>query len=83
MCSPRILLLVFLFAFVFFSLPLIFALLAASISHFLTAAMKFSRFSFFGLPYLVIELFYIGMPVVRTDGRADVWSLDYENFTGA
>ena len=25
----------------------------------------------FWLPYLLIELFYIGMPVVRTDGRAD------------
>ena len=25
----------------------------------------------FGLPYLLIELFYIGMPVVRTDGRTD------------
>ena len=24
----------------------------------------------FGLPYLLIELFYMGMPVVRTDGRA-------------
>ena len=24
----------------------------------------------FGLPYLLIELFYIGMPVVRTDGLA-------------
>ena len=24
----------------------------------------------FGLPYLFIELFYIGMPVVRTDGQA-------------
>ena len=24
----------------------------------------------FGLPYLLIELFDIGMPVVRTDGRA-------------
>ena len=24
----------------------------------------------FGLPYLLIELFYIGMPVVRTNGRA-------------
>ena len=23
----------------------------------------------FGLPYLLIELFYIGMPVARTDGR--------------
>ena len=29
----------------YFSLPLIFTLLAASISHFLTAAMKFSCFS--------------------------------------
>ena len=35
MCSPKLLLLVSLFA--FFSLPLIFTLLAASISHFLTA----------------------------------------------
>ena len=24
----------------------------------------------FGFPYLLIELFYIGMPVVRTDGRS-------------
>ena len=24
----------------------------------------------FGLPYLFIELFYIGMPVVPTDGRS-------------
>ena len=29
----------------FFSLPLIFTLVTASISHFLTAAIKFSRFS--------------------------------------
>ena len=29
----------------FFSLPLIFTLVAATISHFLTAAIKFSRFS--------------------------------------
>ena len=110
-----------------FSLPLNFTLLAASISHCLTAALNFHVFlptnssllfsitrssssfvihvsvnvknnvekdttsllffvskspgghaiSFqikprvaFGLPYLLIELFYIGMPVVRTDGRA-------------
>ena len=26
----------------------------------------------FGLPYLLIELFYIGVPVLRTDGRSDV-----------
>ena len=111
----------------YFSLPLIFTLLVASISHFLTAALNFHVFlptnsppsfsithsssfsvihvsvniknnaekdttlllfflskspgghviSFqikpwvaFGLPYLLIELFYIGMPVVRTDGRS-------------
>ena len=29
----------------------------------------------FGLPYLLIELFYIGMSVVRTDGRAGGWSV--------
>ena len=109
-----------------FSLPLIFTLQAASISHFLSATMKFSGFSpdeihllcfqsltlalsvsvihmsvniknniekdmtllffltkspdshvisfqtepwvAFWLPYLLIELFYIGMPVVQTDG---------------
>ena len=106
--------------------------LAASISHFLTAAMKFSCFSSneirlpssfsvihvslniknnvekdttllffflslkvraamrfssvaFGLPYLLIELFYIGVPVVRTDGRSvgragGVRSRDYQIF---
>ena len=112
-----------------FSQPLIFTLQAASISHFLSATMKFSGFSpdeihllcfqsltlpvvlsfsvihvsvniknniekdttlllfflskslgshaisfqtepwvAFWLPYLLIELFYIGMPVVQTDG---------------
>ena len=40
----------------------------------------------FGLPYLLIELFYIGMPVVRTDGLSGgravgVRSRDYEIFT--
>ena len=36
----------------------------------------------FGLPYLLTELFYIGMPVVRTDGRAlGVRSRDYEIFS--
>ena len=35
----------------------------------------------FGFPYLLIELFYIGMPVVRTDGRSlGVRSRDYEIF---
>ena len=44
MCLPKILFPVFMFAFIF-SLPLIFTLLAASISLFLTAAIKFSCFS--------------------------------------
>ena len=33
------------------------------------AVMRFSSPAF-GLPYLLIELFYIGVPVVRTDGRS-------------
>ena len=37
--------------------------------------------------YLLIELFYIGMPVVRTDGLSggrsvDAWSRDYQSFFG-
>ena len=36
----------------------------------------------FGLPYLLIELFYIGMPVARTDGRSlGVRSRDYQIFS--
>ena len=31
--------------------------------------------------YLLVELFYIGMPVVRTDGRLGVRSRDYQNFS--
>ena len=31
--------------------------------------MRFSSVAF-GLPYLLIELFYIGVPVVTTDGRS-------------
>ena len=122
----------------YFSLPLIFTLLAASISHFLTGAMNLifflrnssplfsitrsSSFSVihvsvnikitpkktrlllllflskslgghvisfqikpwvaFGLPYLLIELFYFGIPVMRTDGRAvGVRSRDYQIFS--
>ena len=36
----------------------------------------------FGLPYLLIELFYSGMPVVRTDGPRSlgVRSRDYQIF---
>ena len=37
--------------------------------------------SFFGLPYLLIELFYIGIPVVRTNSRSNVRSPDYQNFS--
>ena len=33
------------------------------------AVMRFSSVAF-GLPYLLIELFYISVPVVRTDGRS-------------
>ena len=32
-------------------------------------------------PYLLIELFYIGMPVVGTDGRAGVRSRDHQIFS--
>ena len=42
MCSQKILMLVFLFAFFFLLQKHIFTLLTASISHFLTAATKFS-----------------------------------------
>ena len=31
--------------------------------------------------YLLTELFYIGMHVVRTVGWSDVWSRDYQNFS--
>ena len=45
MCFPKILFPLFMLGFIF-SLPLVFTLLAASISHFFTAAMKFSCFFF-------------------------------------
>ena len=35
----------------------------------------------FGLPYLLIELFYIGMPVVRTDGRKDGRTVTWRQVT--
>ena len=36
----------------------------------------------FGLPYLLIELFHIGMPVVQTDGLSGgVRSRDYQIFS--
>ena len=116
MCLPKILFPVFMFGYIFFTAAHFH--LAANISHFFTAAMKFSccssneirlpssfsvihvslkiinnverdttllllfffslkvraamRFSsvVFGLPYLSIELFHIGVPVVRTVGRS-------------
>ena len=35
-----------------------------------------------GLPYLLIELFYIGMPVMQTDGRSlGERSRDYQIFS--
>ena len=46
MCLPKILFREFMFASVF-SMPLIFTLLANSISHFLTASINFSCFNFF------------------------------------
>ena len=116
----------------YFSLPLIFTLMATSISHCLTATLNFHVFLptkfvsfvfnhllllflsnnvekdttlllFFlskspgshaisfqikpwvavWLPYLLIELFYIGMPVVQTASRAVGWcrSHDYQIFS--
>ena len=116
----------------YFSLPLIFTLMATRISHCLTATLKFhvflptkfvsfafnhslllflsnnvekdtTLFLFFlskspgshaisfqikpwvavWLPYLLIELFYIGMPVVQTASRAVGWcrSHDYQIFS--
>ena len=56
MCLPKILFPVFMFAFIF-SLPLIFTLLAVSISHFLTAAMKVSCFSSSEIRILYFESF--------------------------
>ena len=41
-----------------------------SLFHKTRVAMRFLA-KIFGLPYLLIELFYIGMPVVWTGGRAD------------
>ena len=94
--SPNILLLVFLFAFIFFHCRSVHlagrSLLAASISHFLWVQTSKITSKIFShqkhlelrvVSYLLIELFYIGMPVVRTCGhvitkisRVD-WSLRF------
>ena len=60
MCLPEILFPVFLFF--FFSLPLNFILLAASISHFLTAAMKFSCFSSIEIRLLCFQSLALALP---------------------
>ena len=53
----------FLFScFFFFSLPLNFTLLAASISHFLTAAMKFSCFSSIEIRLLCFQSLALALP---------------------
>ena len=59
MCLPEILFPVFMF---FFSLPLNFTLLAASISHFLTAAMKFSCFSSIEIRLLCFQSLALALP---------------------
>ena len=49
-----------------------------------TDGPEISRQKHFQLPlvsYLLIELFYIGMPVVRTVEWSDVRSRDYQNFS--
>ena len=60
MCLPKILFPVFMFAFIF-SLPLIFTLLAVSISHFLTAAMKVSCFSSSEIRLLCFQSFALAL----------------------
>ena len=45
------------------------SLIAVSALYKTRVAMRFPAKIAFGLPYLLIELFYMGLPVVRTDGR--------------
>ena len=43
---------------------------------------KITSICFLRVPYVLIELFYTGMPVVRSDGgRTGVRSRDYQNFS--
>ena len=65
MCLPKILFPVFMFAFIF-SLPLIFTLLAASISLFLTAAMKFSCFSSHEIRRLCFQSLALALSLLST-----------------
>ena len=70
MCSPKILLLVFVVACIFFFTtahfhPAGLSLLTASISHFLTAAMKFSCFFFFATKFVT---YFLGVDHLIFDG---------------
>ena len=43
---------------------------------------KITSICFLRVPYVLIELFYTGMPVLRTDGgRTGGRSRDYQNFS--
>ena len=63
MCLPRILSPVFMFSFIF-SLSL--TLLAARISHFRTAAMKFSRFSSNKIRLLCFQSLALALSLLST-----------------
>ena len=65
MYVAKILFPVFMFAFIF-SLPLIFTLLAAGISHFLTAAMKFSCFSSNEIRVLCFQSLALALSLLST-----------------
>ena len=67
MWLPKILFPVFTFAFIF-SLSLIFTLLASNISHFLTAAMKFSCFSSDEIHLLCFESLALALSLLSTLG---------------
>ena len=56
---------VFMFTFIF-SLPLIFTLLASSISHFLTSAMKFSCFSSYEIFLLCFQSLALALSLLST-----------------
>ena len=65
MFPPKILLLVFLFAFIF-PIPLIFTSLAAVISYFLTAVMKFSCFSSKEIRLLCFQSLALALSMLST-----------------
>ena len=65
MCLPKILFPVFMFSFIF-SLSLSFTLLAARISHFRTAAMKFSCFSSNKIRLLCFQALSLALPLLST-----------------